>query len=175
MFDNAKKSLNEFATRTIKRAKEILNTPNALGLKNGRKKSNTGRLADSLGSSLIDRRSKFTVSFLSSADYASIVEEGRDKGAKMPPSGPLDRWIVQRNIKGSRDAKGRFVKRKSLNFLIRRSISRKGIKAFPFMKTAMNEEFDKYPSIFQKALIEDMEDVIFDNFQKSKFVTASKT
>ena len=174
MFEKSKKSLNEFAARTLKRAREILNTPNALGLKKGRKKSNTGRLADSLGSSLIDRNKKLTISFLSSVDYASIVEEGRDKGAKMPPVTPIDAWIVKRNIKGTRDAKGRFIKRKSLRFLIRRGISRNGIKAFPFMKTAMNEDFAKYPPKFQDALIEDMEDVIFDNFQKSKFVTATK-
>lgn len=175
MFKNVEKSLNEYAKRTIKRAQEILNTPNALGLKKGRKKSNTGRLADSLGSSLINKGGRFIVSFLSSANYASIVEEGRDKGAKMPPVTPIDSWIVKRNIKGTRDAKGRFIKRKSLRFLIRRGISKNGIKAFPFMKTAMNEEFNKYPPELQDALIADMEDVIFDKFQKNKFIDVKKT
>lgn len=47
--------------------------------------------------------------------------------SKMPPAGPLDRWAVNRGISGTRDSKGRFIKRKSLVFLIRRSIFRFGI------------------------------------------------
>lgn len=174
MFKNSQRSLNEYAKKTIKRAKEILNTPNQFYLKGGRKKSNTGRLADSLGSSLINRGGKFILSFLSSANYAAIVEEGRKKGAKMPPSGPIDRWIVQRNIKGSRNEKGQFVKRKSLNFLIRRSIGKNGIKAFPFMETAMRKEFNDLPSYLQGSLVEDLEDMILDNFRKNEFVKVKK-
>lgn len=51
---------------------------------------------------------------------------------KMPPAAPLDRWVVQKGLKSARDKKGRFIKRKSLVFLIRRSIFRFGIKPLDY-------------------------------------------
>ena len=52
---------------------------------------------------------------------------------KMPPPSKLDKWIVRRGL-APRD-KGKFTKRKSLQFLIARSIFEKGIKpSYWFMK-----------------------------------------
>ena len=51
-----------------------------------------------------------------------FVAEGRRPG-RYPPIRPIDKWVTQKaKIQGIRDLKGRFIKRKSLVFLIRRSI-----------------------------------------------------
>lgn len=173
-FSNTLKAIEEYSRNVLKSARKILKTPNALGLKKGRVKSNTGKLENSLGFNIRSSKTGITTSFISSAPYAAIVEEGRDKGSRMPPTKPIDRWVIQRSIKGSRNEKGQFTKRKSLVFLIRRKIQRDGIPKFPFMGTAMNNEFEKLPPELQTAVVMDMEDLIFDSFQKSKFVEVKK-
>jgi len=49
-------------------------------------------------------------------------------GHSQPPSSALDKWVVTRGI-APRTKKGRFMPRKSLDFLIARSIGKKGIKS----------------------------------------------
>lgn len=57
---------------------------------------------------------------------------------KIPPAGKIDRWIVQKNIKGSRNKKGQFITRKSLQFAIRYSIFYYGIAPTNFTKPIFN-------------------------------------
>ena len=52
---------------------------------------------------------------------------------KQPPSRVLDKWIVKKGI-APRDEKGRFMSRKSISFLIARSIKRKGIQGTSFFQ-----------------------------------------
>ena len=52
---------------------------------------------------------------------------------KQPPSRVLDKWIVKKGI-APRDEKGRFMSRKSISFLIARSIKRKGIQGISFFQ-----------------------------------------
>lgn len=66
-------------------------------------------------------------------DYLVYIENGRRKGAKMPPVEPIVRWCRQHGIPSDN----------STVFLIRRAISRDGIKARPFMAHVM-EELDGY-------------------------------
>jgi hypothetical protein len=54
--------------------------------------------------------------------YAKVMEEGRGAGKPMPPSGVLLGWMRRHGI----DAKAEYV--------VRRAIGRKGIKATHFMK-----------------------------------------
>jgi hypothetical protein len=42
--------------------------------------------------------------------------------------GAIDKWVVQKNIEGTRDAQGRFVTRKSMVFLISKAIYSRGLK-----------------------------------------------
>ena len=65
-------------------------------------------------------------------DYLVFIESGRRKGAKFPPIEPIVRWARSRGIPTDN----------STIFLIRRAISRDGIKARPFMAYVM-EEVDK--------------------------------
>ena len=77
-----------------------------------------------------------------------FVSEGRRPG-RYPPTGPIDRWVVQKqSVKPIRDAKGRFIPRKTLVFLIRRSIGRYGYGGNDFIMKAYNsvqkQIVDKY-------------------------------
>ena len=57
-------------------------------------------------------------------DYLVFIESGRRKGAKFPPIEPIVRWAKSRGIPTDN----------STIFLIRRAISRDGIKPRPFMQ-----------------------------------------
>lgn len=62
-------------------------------------------------------------------DYLTFIENGRRKGAKMPPVEPIVRWARSRGIPTDN----------STIYLIRRAISRDGIKARPFMQYVFDE------------------------------------
>jgi hypothetical protein len=62
-------------------------------------------------------------------DYLTYIESGRRKGAKMPPVEPIVRWARSRGIPTDN----------STIFLIRRAISRDGIRPRPFMATVMEQ------------------------------------
>ena len=65
-------------------------------------------------------------------DYLVYIENGRRKGAKMPPVEPIVRWARKHGIPTDN----------STIFLIRRAISRDGIKPRPFMVYVM-EDIDR--------------------------------
>lgn len=62
-------------------------------------------------------------------DYLVYIENGRRKGAKMPPIEPIVKWAKKHGIPSDN----------STIYLIRRAISREGIKARPFMATVFEE------------------------------------
>ena len=70
-------------------------------------------------------------------DYWYYVNYGRKPG-KWPPIAPIDKWVVsKRGLRDVvRDQSGRFIKRKSLVFLIRRSIGELGWKGTEFLQNA---------------------------------------
>jgi hypothetical protein len=77
-----------------------------------------------------------------------FVSEGRRPG-RYPPAGPIDKWVIQKqSIKPIRDAKGRFIPRKTLVYLIRRSIGKYGYGGNDFITKGFNavqkEIVDKY-------------------------------
>ena len=82
--------------------------------------------------------------------------------SKMPPSKAFSQFVVRKNIKGSRDEKGRFVSRKSLQYLIARSIYIKGIKPSMFFTKPFNQAFDKLPPELQDKFGIDIENLIFE-------------
>jgi hypothetical protein len=65
----------------------------------------------------------------------------------MPPPSKLDKWTVRKGI-APRDEKGRFLSRKSLQFLIARSIFYNGIKPSLFF----TKPFEKYAKGLPKEL-----------------------
>ena len=80
---------------------------------------------------------------------------------KMPPPKSLDKWVVRKGLKGTRDTKGRFVGRKALTFIIARSIFMKGLEPTYFFTDAFQAAYKKLPKEFI-----DKYELDIDNFLK---------
>ena len=74
---------------------------------------------------------------------------------KQPPSGIIDKWVVRKGI-APRDEKGRFMPRKSISFLIARSIKSKGIQGISFFQKPMMLGMKTFSKKFGKAIAEDI-------------------
>ena len=70
--------------------------------------------------------------------------------SKMPPAKAFSDWVVRKGLEGIRDDKGRFIKRKSLQFLIARSIYMKGIKPSLFFTKPFEKAFERLPQELQE-------------------------
>lgn len=64
--------------------------------------------------------------------------------SKMPPSKAFDKWIVRKGL-APRGADGKFSKRKSLSFLIARSVYRNGIKPTMFFTKPFEAAYKNLP------------------------------
>ena len=163
--NNTEKYLRHFAENVIKRGKQIL-----------RAKGKEGKLSDSLKYRLEATSKGYNLIF-KGADYATFVDKGvsgtkttrtyhnvfgkRERSPfkytnKQPPASALDKWIVRKNLKGTRDEKGRFVSRKSLQYLIARSIKSKGLAASSFFSKPMSIELAKFDTALLKAFKTDI-------------------
>ena len=135
--------LNSFGKQVVNRAKGNLQKTKGGGT----------NLEKSIDFKVITDADGFTVQFFMDS-YGTFVDKGvsgtdvrrsfKDyKGktisspykytTKQPPSRVLDKWIVKKGI-APRDEKGRFMSRKSISFLIARSIKRKGIQGISFFQ-----------------------------------------
>lgn len=88
-------------------------------------------------------------------DYLTYIESGRRKGAKMPPVEPIVRWARSRGIPTDN----------STIFLIRRAISRDGIRPRPFMATVMEQIDLDMPNWYDK-IFDEIMSLINDFFNK---------
>ena len=135
--------LNSFGKQVVNRAKGNLQKAKGGGT----------NLEKSLSFKVITSAEGFSVQFYMDS-YGTFVDKGvsgtdvrrsfKDyKGrritspykytSKQPPSRVLDKWIVKKGI-APRDEKGRFMSRKSISFLIARSIKTKGIQGISFFQ-----------------------------------------
>jgi len=161
---HVKRVFDIFGQKTVETARGILN---ALG------KNTSGNLSDSLGYHLDVKDGKLDLRFLG-APYTRIVDEGI-KGSKssakapkspfsyrtkQPPSGVIDKWVVRKGIKSARDERGRFIPRKSLVFLMARSIKLYGIKPTNFFSDAVNQGLKGLPREFARAYVLDAQEFI---------------
>lgn len=64
---------------------------------------------------------------------------------KMPPPSAFDRWSVRRALEGTRNAQGRFIKRKTINYALARHIYLHGIRPKKFFTTAFDQRFRQLP------------------------------
>jgi len=70
--------------------------------------------------------------------------------SKMPPPKVFDKWIVRKGI-APRDKNGKFISRKSLKFLIARSIFKNGIKPSLFFTKPFENAIKRMPEEITKA------------------------
>jgi hypothetical protein len=108
-------------------------------------------------------------------DYWQFVDEGvrgaggykgsgraRGQGSpfkyssKMPPRGVIDRWIVSKPLKAAR-SNGKFIKRKSLAFLIQRSIYQRGLERTQFFTRPFTQQLNKQTNKITEAFADDLE------------------
>lgn len=81
-------------------------------------------------------------------DYWINVENGRAAGKKMPPISVIRKWMLSKNIP---DKNG-------LAYLISRKISKKGIKAKPYLRQTKNEVIPNYMDDITKAINQDLKE-----------------
>jgi hypothetical protein len=143
---NIERYLNSFGKQVVNRSKGNL-----------QKAGKGGKLEESIKFEVITTPDGFTVQFYMSS-YGQFVDKGvsgtqtkrtfkdykgkviktpysykNSKGHSQPPSKALDKWVVRKGI-APRDASGKFMKRKTITFLIARSIGRNGIQGISFFQ-----------------------------------------
>ena len=163
--DNIEKYLNSFGKQVVNRAKGNL-----------QKAGKGGNLENSITFKVVTEADGFSVQFYMDS-YGTFVDKGvsgtktkrtfKDYKSKtisspykyttkQPPSRVLDKWIVKKGI-APRDEKGRFMSRKSISFLIARSIKRNGIQGISFFQKPLGLGLKQ----FGKDLLENVkEDII---------------
>lgn len=87
-------------------------------------------------------------------DYLTFIESGRRKGAKLPPVEPIVRWARSRGIPTDN----------STIYLIRRAISRDGIKPRPFMDKVFADIDDVWDNAWADELFEEIIKEVTDFF-----------
>jgi hypothetical protein len=146
--DNFKKALEEFRDKVVEESKKNLRKEGKGG----------GQLENDLkgGEVKVTNRS---LQFEIEMPYYGVFQDKGVSGikkkyntpysykTKMPPPSKLDKWTVKKGI-APRDEKGRFLSRKSLQFLIARSIFYNGIKPSLFF----TKPFEKYAKGLPKEL-----------------------
>lgn len=88
-------------------------------------------------------------------DYIQFIESGRRKGAKFPPVAPIVRWARKKGIPTDN----------STIFLIRRAISREGIRPRPIMAYVFEEVDREWDTNLSDKLFDIIMEEI-DNFFK---------
>ena len=88
-------------------------------------------------------------------DYLVFIESGRRAGAKFPPVEPIVRWARSRGIPTDNNT----------IYLIRRAISRDGIKPRPFMAYIFEEMDERWDNEWSDEIFNKIMEII-DNFFK---------
>jgi hypothetical protein len=85
----------------------------------------------------------------------------------MPPRGVLDRWGIKKGIKGTRSKDGKFIPRKSMMYLIQRSIFQNGIEPTYFYRDAFDKYFKtNFVTKVETAYAEDIEELLAEELEE---------
>ena len=144
--DETREALNKFAKYVIQQSRSNLTKSN---------KNVSKELYNSLGYDLNVSKNSFSLSILME-DYGVFQDKGVSGTEKKyntpfkytnkrPPASAFSNWVVRKGLKGTRDAKGRFVSRKGLMFAVANSIFKKGIKPSMFFTTPFQKAFKDLP------------------------------
>ena len=146
--DNFKKALEDFRDKVVEESKKNLRKEGKGG----------GQLENDLKGGEV-KVTNISLQFEIEMPYYGVFQDKGVSGVKkkyntpysykqkMPPPSKLDKWTVRKGI-APRDEKGRFLSRKSLQFLIARSIFYNGIKPSLFF----TKPFEKYAKELPKEL-----------------------
>lgn len=112
----------------------------------------TGNLIRSLDFKILNDVNGLFLEILA-APYFQYVDKGRKPG-KMPPSGPIKKWVERRGIviKGQSSAQTAFV--------IARSIGKKGIKPLNITNKLIDNIIKNKNKIIKAGVIKDIEELI---------------
>ena len=80
------------------------------------------------------------------------------KTKSMIPPKVLDKWVIQKGIKGTRDAKGRFVSRNSIKFAMAISIHRQGLTGTGFFTKPLGQNLGVMYMDLEKAYAKDLKE-----------------
>jgi len=160
MLKNVRDELNAFAKYVIKQSRANLTRS---------KKNSSKKLWNSLDYDLNVSKNSFGLEFLME-DYGIFQDvgvSGKKKKyntpysytTKMPPPSKLDKWIVKKGL-APKDKDGKFIKRKSLQFMIARSIFINGIKPSLFFTKPFKKAFSNLDKDIVKAFALDVEQLI---------------
>tara|TARA_X000001382_G_scaffold129402_3_gene121365 strand:+ start:6642 stop:7211 length:570 start_codon:yes stop_codon:yes gene_type:complete len=181
---NVLKEMNAVGVNVVSKAKANLGKSNS-----------SGALSESLTYEIDDRDQNNPVLSFYALDYGKFVDQGvqgNDPQAQPPGAlarynkapgspyqfgtgsgsgslrGAIDKWVVQKGIPNVRDEKGRFIKRKSLVYLMTRSIWNTGIRPTYFFEKAQDAESRGVQRKFAKAYAKDIEDQIKEEQRKKR-------
>lgn len=91
--------------------------------------------------------------------YLKFVDAGRKASGKMPPSKPIERWVVARNIK-FKNKKGKYLTKESTAFLIARSLKTKNIKPTNVLKITLGNILNYKTKILKDGARADFENLV---------------
>jgi hypothetical protein len=86
--------------------------------------------------------------------------------------GGIDKWVIQKNLQGTRDAQGRFTPRKSLVYLISNAIWHRGLKPTFFISDTLKRLKPKAMKWLGLAIGEDIADAIRASLSLNKNIEA---
>ena len=170
MLSNVEKELKNFAKYVISQSRANLTRS---------KKNSSKKLYDSLDYDLTVSKNSFGLEFVME-DYGIFQDVGvsgvkkkyntpYSYTDKMPPPSKMDKWIVKKGI-APKDENGKFIKRKSLQFMIARSIYNNGIKPSLFFTKPFKKAFKNLDKDIVKAFRLDVEAIlktsVKDNLKK---------
>tara|TARA_R110000824_G_scaffold213828_1_gene400115 strand:- start:40 stop:567 length:528 start_codon:yes stop_codon:yes gene_type:complete len=163
------KYLNSFGKQVVNRAKGNLQKAKGGGT----------ALENSIRFTVEENGSDLTVRF-TMATYGKFVDKGvsgtevtrsfkdykgqnikspfsykKSKGHSQPPTKALDKWVVKKGI-APRDKEGKFISRKTIKFLIARSIGKKGIQGISFFQKPLMLGMKEFAPKFGAAIKADI-------------------
>jgi hypothetical protein len=175
MYANLDKALSLFSKYVVDKSKSNLNRL---------KKNASGNLNKSIKSEYKVSKNSFQLSF-EMEDYGTFQDLGvkGSKSSKKAPNSPykmgtgsapkgifktaINAWVVRKGI-APRDAQGRFIDRKLLNYRIRKSIYETGLKTTNFFTEPFETAFKRLPDEVIEAYGLDIESLLKTSIKNGK-------
>ena len=160
-FDKLIDALNEFRGEYVRELTNSLTEKNLIA---------SGQLGESIKLDVQPKVKVFGQIYrlqIRMAEYGEYVDEGRKPGKGLPPT-VLENWLRYPNVLQKvtgQDKQLSDYERKSLAFVINRSIKRKGIKPKNWIQPAFDKVTPKIAGVVEAAIAEDIE-LTFEEIKK---------